>query len=113
MAMTEPKIVNRGRGPEIAGTRITVYDVMDYRKLGWHRDRIAVLFRLGSADIQAAFDYMDAHQEEVEVRYAKMLARAENPEYPADVKEKLEATKGVARRKTAEIRRGAGRITPS
>jgi uncharacterized protein (DUF433 family) len=24
------KIIDRGRGPEIEGTRITVYDVMDY-----------------------------------------------------------------------------------
>ena len=24
------KIIDRGRGPEIAGTRITVYHVMDY-----------------------------------------------------------------------------------
>jgi hypothetical protein len=25
--MLEPKIINRGRGPEIAGTRITVYEL--------------------------------------------------------------------------------------
>jgi uncharacterized protein (DUF433 family) len=45
------KIINRGRGPEIEGTRITVYDVLDYTKHGWHRDRIAALFRLSSRDI--------------------------------------------------------------
>jgi hypothetical protein len=28
--MLEAKIINRGRGPEIAGTRITVYDILDY-----------------------------------------------------------------------------------
>ena len=28
--MNEPKIINRGRGPEIEGTRITVYDVLEY-----------------------------------------------------------------------------------
>jgi len=27
-------IIDRGRGPEIAGTPITVYDVWDYRKEG-------------------------------------------------------------------------------
>ena len=53
-------IVNRGRGPEIAGTRITVFDVMDYLKHGWHRDRIAALFRLSSRDVQAAIDYIEA-----------------------------------------------------
>lgn len=55
---TEATIVNRGRGPEIAGTRITVFDVMDYLREGWHRDRIASLFRLSSRDIQAAIDYI-------------------------------------------------------
>ncbi len=45
------KIINRGRGPEIEGTRITVYDVLDYVSQGWHRDRIAALFRLSSRDI--------------------------------------------------------------
>ena len=39
------KIINRGRGSESEGTRITVYDVLDYAKHGWHRDRIAALFR--------------------------------------------------------------------
>ena len=48
------------RAPEIAGTRITVYDVMDYYKHGWHRDQIAALFRLSSRDIQAAIDYIEA-----------------------------------------------------
>ncbi len=28
-----PSIIDRGRGPEIEGTRITVYDIMDYYKL--------------------------------------------------------------------------------
>ncbi len=59
------KIINRGRGPEIEGSRITVYDVMDYTQQGWHRDRIAALFRLSSQDIQAALDYIATHQSEV------------------------------------------------
>jgi uncharacterized protein (DUF433 family) len=28
--MLDAKIIDRGRGPEIAGTRITVYDVLDF-----------------------------------------------------------------------------------
>ena len=36
--MLEAKIVDRGRGPEFAGTRITVYDVLDYHKTGLHRE---------------------------------------------------------------------------
>ena len=59
----ESKIINIGRGPQIAGSRITVYDVMDYLKHNWHRDRIAMLFRLSSRDIQVAIDYIEAHRE--------------------------------------------------
>src|ERR671922_267275 len=55
------KIINRGRGPEIEGTRITVYDIFDYARQGWHRDRIATLFRLSSRDVQAALDNIEGH----------------------------------------------------
>ena len=43
-----PKIHDRGRGPEIEGTRITVYDVMDYYCEGWPATRIAVHLGLGT-----------------------------------------------------------------
>jgi uncharacterized protein (DUF433 family) len=52
--MLEAKIIVRGRGPEIAGTRITVYDVLDYYKHGWHRDLIAGTFELGSQQVEVA-----------------------------------------------------------
>ena len=61
LTTADATVIDRGRGPEIAGTRITVYDVMDYLKHDWHRDRIAALFRLSSRDIQAAIDYIDQH----------------------------------------------------
>ena len=51
-----------------AGTRITVFDVVDYLKNDWHRDRIAALFRLSSRDVQAAIDYIAAHRPEVEAK---------------------------------------------
>ena len=41
--MIKARIINRGRGPEIEGTRITVYDVLEYYDDGWHRDIIACL----------------------------------------------------------------------
>jgi hypothetical protein len=39
-------IIDRGRGAELAGTRITVYDVLDCHELGWHRDVIAEILEL-------------------------------------------------------------------
>ncbi len=89
-AEREPAIIDRGRGPEIAGTRITVFDVMDYLKHDWHRDRIAMLFRLSSRDVQAAIDYIEAHRPEVEAEYQRILDRHHNYRYPPEVQAKLD-----------------------
>jgi uncharacterized protein (DUF433 family) len=97
-------IVNRGRGPEIAGTRITVFDVMDYLKHGWHRDRIAALFRLSSRDVQAAMDYIEAHREEVEADYQGILERHRSYRYPPDVQARVDRCREAAERRLAEIR---------
>ncbi len=103
----EAKIINRGRGPESAGTRITVYDVMDHYKEGGHRDQITVLFRLSSRDIQAAIDYIEAHKEEVTADYEKILERHRNYTYPPEVQAKIDQCKGWAIRRLEEIRRQA------
>jgi len=49
--MDEATIINRGRGPEVAGTRITDHDVFDYHDLAWHRDMIADTLELGSQQV--------------------------------------------------------------
>ena len=98
-------IVNRGRGPEIAGTRITVFDVMDYLKHGWHRDRIAAMFRLSSRDVQAAIDYIEAHREDVEAEYQGILERHRSYRYPPDVQAKVDRCRQAAERRLAEIHR--------
>ena len=98
------EIINRGRGPEIQGTRITVYDVLDYAKAGWHRDRIAALFRLSSRDIQAALDYIQQHREAVSANYAKILDRQRNYAYPPDVEAKMAASRKRAQARLAAIK---------
>jgi uncharacterized protein (DUF433 family) len=97
------EIINRGRGPEIAGTRITVYNVMDYLKHGWHRDRIAAQFLLSSGEVQAALDYIHAHKEEVEREYQRILDRVKNYKYPPDVQAKLDACRARAEKRLQEI----------
>lgn len=103
LATHEATIVDRGRGPEIAGTRITVYDVMDYLKHGWHRDRIAALFRLASRDVQAAIEYIDSHRREVEADYQRILARHHNFRYSPEVQAKVDRCRQAAERRLAEI----------
>ena len=98
------KIINRGRGPEIEGTRITVYDVLDYTRQGWHRDRIAALFRLSSRDIQAALEYIDQHHDEVMASYQRIGARQQEYPYTTDVAAKIAASRQRAHTRLAAIK---------
>jgi uncharacterized protein (DUF433 family) len=75
-------IHDRGRGPEIKGTRITVYAILDYLLAAWHPDRIAVWFRLSSEQVRAAIDYINDHTLEVMREYVKILERAERGNPP-------------------------------
>ena len=98
------KIINRGRGPEIGGTRITVYDVVDYLQEGWRYDQIAGLFRLPPDDIQAAIQYIEDHKEEVMAAYRQIVARHRHVQYPPEVQVKLARNRQKLQAKLAEIR---------
>jgi uncharacterized protein (DUF433 family) len=73
--MTEPRVVDRGDGPKIAGTRITVYTVLDYLRAGRTRDWIAALLNLSSAQVQAAMDYIRNHDTQGNAEYEAIVAR--------------------------------------
>ncbi len=83
-------IHDRGRGPEIKGTRITVYAVLDYLIAGWHHTHIAAFFRISSKEVLAAAAYIDEHRAEVMANYAKILECAERGN-PPELQAKLEA----------------------
>ena len=79
-------IIDRGRGPEIAGTRITVYDIMDYVRNKWQPSSIAVFLGLRKEQVLAAIAYIEEHRDEVMAEYQKMLdrcARGNPPEIQA------------------------------
>ena len=67
-------IINRGRGPEIAGTRITVYDIMDYAS-SRSVNAIATQFRLSTEQVQCALQYIEKNKEEVAAAYRSILDR--------------------------------------
>jgi uncharacterized protein (DUF433 family) len=100
----EATIINRGRGPGIAGTRITAYDVMDYLRHGWHRDRITALFRLSSLDLQAAFDYIAQHRSEVEADYERIRERPRTHTNSPEVQARMAQSRGTARRLRDQLR---------
>ena len=84
------QIIDRGRGPEIAGTRVTVYDILDYLELGWQHTAIAGFFRLSSDQVQAAIQFIEEHQEEVTADYRKILERSARGN-PPEVQTRLDA----------------------
>ena len=90
--------------PGNRGTRITVYDVLDYARQGWHRDRIAALFRLSSRDIQAALDYIDQHQDEVTANYQSIRARQKNYPYAPDIAAKIAVSRQRAQARLAALK---------
>jgi uncharacterized protein (DUF433 family) len=97
-------IIDRGRGPEIAGTRITVYDIMDYYKHGEHPDAIAAWLRIGGEQVRVAIRYIEEHKEEVLAEYQKMLER-DAAGNPPELQAKLDATSEKYKPMWEELRR--------
>ena len=102
--MRTSTIHDRGRGPEIEGTRITVYDVMDYYLDGWTASRIAAWLSQTTPDIEAAIEYIDAHRDEVDVEYRKIVERSERGN-PPEVRAIIESSRPFVEAKKAEILR--------
>ncbi|HOB75830.1 MAG TPA: DUF433 domain-containing protein [Phycisphaerae bacterium] len=113
------EIIDRGRGPEIAGTRITVYHILDYLQDGWHHTAIAAQLRLCTDEVLAAMRYIEEHRDEVMSVYQQIVERAaagNPPEIQARLKrsraklrdalKRIQEQKGEEEQKSAGIARG-------
>jgi len=106
--VTDSVIIDLGRGPEIAGTRITVYDIVDYLDEGWHSSAIATLFRISSREVDAARHYIGEHEEEVRAEYQRILARAAKGN-PPSLQSRLDAGHAGFLEQARERTRAKGR----
>jgi uncharacterized protein (DUF433 family) len=70
-------VIRTERGLMIAGTRITLYDVMDYVTAQYPPKFIQGLFDLTEEQINAALTYIKTHRVEVEAEYHQVLEEAE------------------------------------
>jgi uncharacterized protein (DUF433 family) len=70
-------IVRTERGLSIAGTRITIYDIMDYVTAQYPPKFIRGLFDLTESQINAALAYIEANRADVEAEYQMVLKEAE------------------------------------
>lgn len=72
----QTQIIRTERGLTIAGTRITLYDVMDYLTAQYPPKFIRGLFNLTDAQINAALAYIQANRAEVVAEYQVVLKQA-------------------------------------
>ena len=73
--MTPARIIERSDGPRIEGTRISVYAILEYLRAGHSREYIAATLALSSAQVQAAIDYIEQHQAEVNAVFERIMER--------------------------------------
>ena len=90
--MSEPSIVDRGDGPKIQGTRITVYTILEYLRAGRSRDWIAATLGLSSRQVQAAADYIRDNEARVSADYDRIIARIREGN-PPQVESQLRANR--------------------
>lgn len=69
----QPTIIRTERGLTIAGTRITIYDVMDHLVAGWAPKLIRNWLPLSEEQLNAALSYIDANRSEIEAEYQIVL----------------------------------------
>ncbi|MBW4516871.1 MAG: DUF433 domain-containing protein [Timaviella obliquedivisa GSE-PSE-MK23-08B] len=78
-------IIRTKRGLTIAGTHITLYDVMDHLAAGWTPKLILNWLPLTEEQLNAAIFYINANRAEVEAEYQTVLqATQEMQEYWED-----------------------------
>lgn len=81
----QASIIRTERGLTIAGTRITLYDVMDHLAAGWTPKLILNWLPLTEEQLNAALSYIDTNRTAVEADYKTILqATQEMREYWED-----------------------------
>ncbi len=88
---TQPgEIHNRGRGPEIRGTRITVYSILDCLLENWPPEQIADWFGITTKQVMAAVEYIREYTTDVLREYLQILERSKQGN-PPELEAELEA----------------------
>jgi len=120
--LVAPGIVRRSdRGLCVAGTRITLYLIMDHLKEGWPPHLLRDQLLLSEEQMDQVMDYIESHREEFEAEYqevARKCAERERfwrereeerrqrvkPRQPRDAREAVIAARLEALRKAGKLR---------
>src|SRR5690348_7943620 len=100
----EITIVNRGRGPQLSTSRITVQDIVPYFQLNYSYDQIReIMPSLSVAEIQVVERYFNEHREEVLEVDRRIRARNATRKNPPQVEEILRQGREQIRARLAAI----------
>ena len=75
-AETQNIIIRTSRGLTVAGTRTTLYFIMDFLKDEWPPHLIRDWLNLSEEQMQGALNYIEEHREEVEAEYQQVIEEA-------------------------------------
>lgn len=103
--------IDRERGAALAGTRITVYDVLDYLQAGHHPSYIAAALGISSTEVLMAMRYIEENKAEVWAEYQKMLERDARGN-PPEIQARLDATHAKYQALWAKSRQTSDQETP-
>ncbi len=70
-------VIRGSRGLSIEGTRITLYQIMDFLKAGYSPEMIRDDFRLTLKQTADVVKYIETHKAEVESEYQQIVRDAE------------------------------------
>jgi len=86
----EITIINRGRGPQLSTSRITVQDIVPYFQLNYSYDQIReIMPSLSVPELEAVERYFNEHREEVLEVDRRIRARNATCRNPPEVEEIL------------------------
>lgn len=70
-------VVRTSRGLSVAGTRITLYAILDYLRADWPPKLIQDWLDLSDTQMSDVLTYIAAHQTEVEQEYQQVIDQSE------------------------------------
>lgn len=74
---TQQTVIRTERGLSVHGTRITLYQIMDYMNAGWPQNLIRDRLNLSEEQIADIWAYMETHRPEVEAEYEEVLRQSD------------------------------------
>jgi uncharacterized protein (DUF433 family) len=81
-------IRDRGRGPELARIRITVFDIIPYLQAGFTPEAITWVLPISVDEVRALMKFIDDHRDEVMAINAQIEERIARGN-PPDIEERL------------------------